>query len=358
MGRVAVVMICRDDARGVERALLSVKPYVDELVVVDLGSVDDTPERARRCGARVETAVWGADRAALRNHALQRTDAEWAVVLEAGEWLDGGGAGLEELRGLAPDRVGLVDVVPGAASRGLAPVSMAPRILPRGVRFAGGHREHVVIDGLDVWRTGVVIASDDADAARWRHDRSSGEMLLLQALSVQPDDPHLLAQLGDILRSQGRLAEACEVLAAALEVTDAGEATRHALVVDTLDTLRQAGRFAEAIALMDAEMPHWTGSPDFSFAIGDLFFEIMLAQPEQAPQLAPLAETSWLRCLEIGDRPDLPGTLTGRGSFLAAQNLATLRLVLGDEAGAQEWWTRADRLRLDESLGRSARLPG
>lgn len=358
MGRVAAVVVTRDDARCVERALRSVEPYVDELLVFDLGSVDDTVDRARRCGARVEAGQWRSDAAGVRNAALAASDADWKLILEAGEWVDGGGEHLRSLGEFEPGLVGLVDVVPGAASRGLAPVSMTPRILPGGVRYGGGHREHPLIDGLELWRSGLVIASDDSDAARWRHDRSAGEALVLQALGVQSDDPRLLVQLGQILRDQGRLTEACEMLVQALTVAGDGQPWRHALVVDTLDTLRVAGRFKEAITLMDAEMPHWTTSPDFSFAVGDLFLEIMLVEPANATQLAPLAEQSWLRCLEIGDRPELPGTLTGRGSFLAAQNLATLRLVLGDEEGAQHWWAEADRLRLDESLGRAARLPG
>lgn len=358
MFRVAVVMVTRDDARGVERALLGVRPHVDELVVLDLGSLDDTVERATRCGARVVAASWCADRAAVRDVALDAADADWHVVLEAGEWLETGGPGLAALRTTAPEWVGLVDVVPGGASRGVAPVASQARILSGGVRYTGRHREEPATAGLPTWRPGVVFASDDTDPARWRHDRTSAEAVLLQALSVQPDDPRLLQQLADVQRSQGRGVEAAELYVAALSVTPDGAPWRHALVVDSLDTLRQTRRFREAITLMDAETARWPTSPDFAFVVGDLFLEMMLVEPRNAPQLAPLAEASWRRCLEIGDRHDLPGTLTGRGSFLAAQNLYTLSLLLGREDVAHQWWATADRLRADESRGRAASLPG
>lgn len=358
MNTVAAVVITRDDARTIERALLSARPYVDELVVVDLGSVDDTLERARACGARVVTQAWSADSATVRNAALAHSGADWNLVLEAGEWIDGGGADVVALRENAPERAGLVQLVPGDAARGLSPVSMQPRLLPRGVQYSGRHRDAPALDAHDVWNTAVVIACDGADAARWRYDRTVSEAAILQALALHPDEPRLLTELAELLRSEGRLAESCELYAAALEVLPEAGERPHALVVEAIDTFRQARRFRDAIALMDAEMPHQSGSPDFSFVIGDLFFEMMLDQPGTSVQVGPLAVTSWRRCIEIGDRPELPGTVNGRGSFLAAQNLATLHLAIGAQEEADHWWAEADRLRSADSLGRPAHLPG
>lgn len=220
MGRVAAVVITRDDARGIERALLSAKPYVDELLVFDLGSVDDTVARAERCGARVERGTWRADTSAIRNDALALTDATWRLVLEAGEWIDGGGAGLSALRETSTEHVGLVSVIPGDASRGLSPVSLAERLLPAGVRFVGRRPEEPVIDGLRQLRTGVVLASDEGEQARWRHDRTAAEAVLLQGLSVRPGDPGMLAELAGILRAEGRLVEAHEAYSEALARID------------------------------------------------------------------------------------------------------------------------------------------
>jgi glycosyltransferase involved in cell wall biosynthesis len=53
MSSLALVMIARDEARCIERCLRSAAGRVDELWVLDTGSVDDTPALARRCGAQV-----------------------------------------------------------------------------------------------------------------------------------------------------------------------------------------------------------------------------------------------------------------------------------------------------------------
>ena len=51
-------MIVRDEARCLERCLASARPWVDEIVVLDTGSLDATVEIARRHGARVAHFEW------------------------------------------------------------------------------------------------------------------------------------------------------------------------------------------------------------------------------------------------------------------------------------------------------------
>ena len=53
MTSLALVMIARDEARCIERCLRSAAGVVDEMWVLDTGSVDDTPALARSCGAEV-----------------------------------------------------------------------------------------------------------------------------------------------------------------------------------------------------------------------------------------------------------------------------------------------------------------
>jgi hypothetical protein len=68
--------------------------------------------------------------------------------------------------------------------------------------------------------------------------------------------------------------------------------------------------------------------------------------PEQAVrEILPVVEQAWLKCLEIGEQSGLEGTVRGRGSFLAAQNLAVLYEQLGRLDEAQDDRVRAQVLR-------------
>ncbi len=139
--------------------------------------------------------------------------------------------------------------------------------------------------------------------------------------------------------------EAAALHYAQAEAGSADAAWRHDWVVRRLFTLKRLGRFEEALVLAETAMPHWSESPDFFFTLGDLLLGWAAAEPTRAAELLPMIESSWLRALEIGERPELQDSVAGRGSFLAAHNLAVLHDSLGDQARAQQWRTEAAAFR-------------
>jgi glycosyltransferase involved in cell wall biosynthesis len=56
--RVTLTMIVRDEAKNLPACLGPVRDLVDEIVVVDTGSKDDTKAVAARLGARVFDFAW------------------------------------------------------------------------------------------------------------------------------------------------------------------------------------------------------------------------------------------------------------------------------------------------------------
>jgi glycosyltransferase involved in cell wall biosynthesis len=86
---VSLCMIVKNEAINLPVCLDSVRGLVSELIVVDTGSTDDTPDIASRYGAEVVrfdfTVV---DFAAARNYALARAQGPWILVLDADEVLD------------------------------------------------------------------------------------------------------------------------------------------------------------------------------------------------------------------------------------------------------------------------------
>ena len=70
-----------------------------------------------------------------------------------------------------------------------------------------------------------------------------------------------------------------------------------------------------------------------------------------------MIESSWLRALDIGENPRLHDTVQGRGSFLAAHNLAVMFDALGDAAKARHWRERAAWLRSQAAAAWAPALP-
>lgn len=339
---LALVMIVRDEARCIQRCLASARAWVDEMVVLDTGSRDATPALAAAAGARVVRGEWRDDFAWARNQALALTEAPWRLVLDADEWIGAGAESLAALRAQPAQTIGLVRVVSAVDAAGAvhAAPSWLPRLLPRGVVYEGRIHEQPV-GALPRRRLDLVVGHDGYLAAQRDAKQGRNERLLRRALQEHPGDAYYHYQLAKDLEVRGRFADALPHYEEAHRAGDARAAWRHDLVLRLLFTLKKCARFERAMALAEAERPHWGESPDFFFTLGDLLLDHAVAAPAQAGALLPMIESSWLRAVAIGERPELPDSVQGRGSFLAAQNLAGYYESLGRVAEAAHWRARA-----------------
>jgi len=327
--RVALVMIARNAEAGIARALASARPWVDDCLVLDTGSTDATLRIARAAGARVEQAAWTDDFSAARNAALDLAGADWHLILDADEWIAEAGPAIAALRQQAPDFVGqlCVDSLQGSGAGRSSVASWISRVLPGPVRYAGRVHEQPV-HALPVRRLAVHIGHDGYLPEALARKSGRNAALLQQALLRAPDEAYLWYQLGKDHDVYERYAEAlvCLDRAAAL-LSGPAPAWSHDLTVRSLHALKRCKHHAEGVQRAEAALERWEASPDFFFALGDLLLDWAADEPARAAELLPMIEAAWERCLEIGERPELEGAVAGRGSFLAAGNLALLRAL-------------------------------
>src|SRR5213076_1313876 len=92
MIRLSACMITLNEEHNLSRALESVRGVADEIVIVDCGSRDRTPEIAREYGAKVITNAW-TNFAQQKNSAAAAANNDWILSLDADEELS------DELRG-------------------------------------------------------------------------------------------------------------------------------------------------------------------------------------------------------------------------------------------------------------------
>ncbi|WP_194723865.1 glycosyltransferase family 2 protein [Noviherbaspirillum malthae] len=339
MSALALVMIVRNEERSLRRCLQSVTPFVDELIILDTGSTDQTVAIATDMGAKVSHFTWCHDFSAARNAALALSHADWNLMLDADEWIMEGAEFLRaELRSSTPF-IGSVHIANSINSSKNPEVSMswAPRLVPRGTRFHGAIHEQPD-SALPRRRLALKIAHDGYLPLHMEKKRERNEVLLRQALTKSPQDPYLLYQSGKNAEVYQNYHDAAEYYTQALLHTAPTASYRHDLVVRTLFTLKKAHYLENAIQLADSEMHNWQDSPDFFFALGDVFLDWAIQHPDKAEsEILPLVEASWKKCLEIGERPELAGTVIGRGSHAAALNLLILYEGLGNQREADKY---------------------
>lgn len=326
MTTLAAVLIVRDEARCIVRCLESVRPWVDTMTVLDTGSTDDTLALAHQCGAEVHHLAWPNDFAKARNHALDLADADWNLVLDADEWIESGG---EILRGWiegAP-RLGRIAVHSQFDDDGTTrqDVSWITRLLPRGVRFAGRVHEQAV-SALPRATLPLHLGHDGYRDAQMSTKRDRNRPLLLAELSDRPEDPYLLYQLGKDAEGREDWVQAADLYARAFARTQPGDAWHHDLLVRHLHATGRAGNLSAALDLAGEWLTRMPHSPDVFFVTGNLLLDRALSDPARAiDHWLPLAAGMWESCLAIGERPDLEGSIKGRGSYLAQHNLDLVR---------------------------------
>lgn len=336
--RISLCMIVRDEAELLPGCLASVRAAVDELVLLDTGSRDGTPELARAAGAQVAIRAWDDDFAAARNAALELAHGDWVLVLDADERLREPAAARAALQSFAarhPQTAGQLWLHNLGPEPSRAPLV---RFFPRAPdwRYAGRIHERVLRAGAEPARapTGAELEhlgyAPELVAARGKLARNA--RLLELELEGAPQDAYLWYQLGRTRAVAGEHEAALGAYERALEsCTDDAPYGAH-LLESAAYSLRALGRSAQALAwLSQAALDPLRA--DSQFVLGLLALDCgELARAEQL----------FRACLALeGTLPEGGESAPGASSFAAAYNMGVMREVLGDPAGARGWYERA-----------------
>src|SRR5580658_9834415 len=84
--RLSLAMIVKNEARCLARCLRSIEAMVDEIIIADTGSTDETIEIAKSFNATISHFTWVNDFSAARNFALDQAGGDWILVLDADEF--------------------------------------------------------------------------------------------------------------------------------------------------------------------------------------------------------------------------------------------------------------------------------
>jgi glycosyltransferase involved in cell wall biosynthesis len=341
---IAAVMIAKNEQRCITRALDSIRPFVDAMIVLDTGSTDETIAYAQKAGAAVYSYSWCDDFSKARNAALDHSPAQWNLIIDADEYLVSGGEHLPSLASDPPSYVGAVAMESLYTHEGNthSARNWLTRLLPQSVRYAGRVHEQP-IHQLPVRHLPLHFAHDGYQPQQHAHKRGRNAVLLRAELQQSPDDAYLHYQLGKEYEIDHHYEQASACYHIALEKSGTVMETWHRdLVLRQLFCLKKTNAFPSALELAAQWENNLNDIPDYHFVLGDIYLDLALLHPEDSQTLLPLIEAHWLKCLEIGERPDLDGCVIGRGSTLAQHNLHIFYESLGlhDKAKHFHKWER------------------
>lgn len=84
---ISACMIVKNEEELLPQCLESIKDFVDEIIIVDTGSTDNTVEIAKSYGAKVYHHPWENDFSKHRNQSISYASGEWIFIIDADEEL-------------------------------------------------------------------------------------------------------------------------------------------------------------------------------------------------------------------------------------------------------------------------------
>jgi len=344
---LGVHLIVRNEADVISRCLESVRAIADELIVVDTGSADGTPDIARSFGAVVISAEWEDDFAKARNIALAHSAAEWVLVIDADEAVTGGADVLRDFLQQTEAAALTVEMEnrygPSPWERVIFhPVRLFRRGEPDHFRFQGRLHEQIV----SAKGEGIPSSRIAPSPLRLVHDGYLPEKIkvkqkarrnlniLRHMLEDAPDDPFALYHLGVSHCQLGQPEEAARYFAEARKLAPPAP-WRPTLIRDTAKVLGQLGRWDEAIELLQEESASYPDYADLHHLLGEA-----LTQAGRWHE----AREAFLRAAESAAGSGAYVTETGMGGFRTFYGLARLAYKLGALEEAAGWYEKCATL--------------
>lgn len=84
--KISACYIVKNEEHNLAKSIESLKKAVDEIIVVDTGSDDNTKKIAASFGAKIFDFTWQDDFASVRNYALSKAEGQWIVFIDADEY--------------------------------------------------------------------------------------------------------------------------------------------------------------------------------------------------------------------------------------------------------------------------------
>lgn len=223
--KLSLCMIVKNEEVALPKCLGSVKDVVDQIIVLDTGSTDKTPDIAKQFGAEVHHFEWCNDFSAARNDALKYVTGDWVLVLDADETLTT--QIVPHIReAIESDLHLLINLVRHEVGAEQSPYSMVSRLFKNHPDISFSRPYHALVDDSisailakePDWQVGylpqVAILHEgyQKNAIAQQNKYAKAQTAMESFLVNHPDDPYVCSKLGALYVETGKIAQGLELL--------------------------------------------------------------------------------------------------------------------------------------------------
>lgn len=341
---ISLCMITRDEKKHISSCLNGVRDIVDEIIIVDTGSVDGTDAICRKFGAKVYHYDWQDDFAAARNFGIAKATGDWILWLDADEqlFIQDKDAFLVNISSSTATILSLAMThyygdYPIDENR--AYYSCAARLFKNGLglSFSGRIHENLVLGEHLISSSPLPDAYIQHygymnDAVTEKNKAMRNLSLLLLNESESPcawNHYHIAAEYYRLEKFNQALNEVNTCILQFLAKAQMPPAICYKLKYDILIRTASLENAIEGLTLATTLYPDYV---DLEFYRGVILLQNCRYQE---------AEASFRRCLDLGDTHSAYLTLAGVGSYFSLYYLGVCLENTGDKDGAYTLYNQA-----------------
>ena len=340
--KISLCMIVKNEEINLARCLNSIAGAVDEIIVVDTGSTDQTTQVAQSAGAIVISHVWQDDFSAARNASLEVATGDWILFLDADEALDPGTG--QALRQVIEEEnegyfIKIINLIGADGS-----IESSPDLVFRmfrnnpNYRFRGAIHEQVVDVILEKNNQAKFQIAEQVVIRHYGYlnqqilekDKKNRNLTIIQKEVENAPDNHILRyHYGVELYRSDRFSEAAEELIKAANHTDPSTVYYPKLlryIALAHYAAKQYDRALEAISLGLQFFPNYA----------DLHYYGGLIHVEQKNYAG--AFDSFQHALSMPEQPVYYAPFSGSRGFRAQYQMAQLAEAFGNEEEALRYY--------------------
>ncbi|MFM9282232.1 glycosyltransferase family 2 protein [Paenibacillus jiagnxiensis] len=345
---ISLCMIVRNEEEYLPKCLSSVQRIVDEIIVVDTGSTDDTVAMAKAFEAKVIQMPWQDSFADARNRGLDEATGDWILWLDADEEMDvAEGDKLKELltrdvvheQGIEGFQFIICNHLEGG---GVEHICLTRMVRNRQeYRFEGRIHEQILPNMLKL-NPNMKLGQVDIHIHHYgylaenifRQDKIGRNITLLrQAMVEHPNDPYYWFYLGvELYRIndlEGALRHFHAFLNSGVHIAKSMEARAHKY---SLIILKFMGHYEDLVRHSEKSIEQFPGYTDLYH---------LMASGYHALGKTDRAMDSLRKALRMGPVEQEYPSIEGHGSYLTCRDLGLLYQFAGNAKDADLYFTLA-----------------
>lgn len=342
---ISVCILTKNEEKNIGICIQSVIHLVQEVIILDTGSTDETIKLAVNEGATVKQGTWKEHFGEARNELITLATQPYILMIDADERLIN--TDLEDLQYSlsllehSPESTGLIEVQNIIGNR--VSSTQISRLFPnnQNFKYSGRVHEQILVNGQipNKLTTKIVLEHTgyDTQIKESKNKVERNLQLLFCELVEHPNEPYILFQIGRTLSVDKQYKEARKYLESAHKLLQVQPSSYYSSVIHSLaGVYLRLSHWEELMPLLDYAINTFPDYTDLYYIYGSALIEM---KSIEAFKMVP---DVFNKCIELGEAStERYETEKGVGTFLSHYNLGVYYELVSEMEKAKYHYSKS-----------------